>query len=198
MFKRAIVNTILLSVVLCFTACPPSNPKVVIATDLGNITLELDSKHAPISTHNFVQYIKENRWEGATFYRTVRLDNQPNKAAEVKIEVIQGGLNPDGKHPNYLPPIPIETTKETGILHKEGVISMARDEPNSATAEFFICINEQPQLDFGGKRNPDGQGFAAFGRVVKGMEVVRKIQAQKDNTQMLVQPIKIKSVRLLN
>src|SRR5262249_54775092 len=73
------------------------------------------------------------------------------------------------------PPIPLETTKATGLRHRDGTVSMARMSPNSATSDFFICIGDQPALDFGGKRNPDGQGFAAFGRVVRGTGVVQKI-----------------------
>jgi len=80
---------------------------------------------------------------------------------------------------NSFAPIRHETTMETGILHKDGVISMARDKPGSATSEFFICINDQPALDFGGKRQPDGQGFAAFGKVISGMNIIRKIQMVK-------------------
>jgi peptidyl-prolyl cis-trans isomerase A (cyclophilin A) len=95
---------------------------------------------------------------------------------------------PDG---SQLDSIKIETTKTTGLLHKNGTLSMARSGPNSATSEFFICINDQPALDYGGARNPDGQGFAAFGQVISGMEVVKKIQSQKDTAQHLVEPIKI-------
>jgi peptidyl-prolyl cis-trans isomerase A (cyclophilin A) len=97
-----------------------------------------------------------------------------------------------------LPPIAHETTTQTGILHKDGVISMARLEPGTATSEFFICVGDQPELDFGGKRNPDGQGFAAFGRVIKGMEVVRRIQQQPDKKQFLDPVIKITQFKLLS
>jgi peptidyl-prolyl cis-trans isomerase A (cyclophilin A) len=100
--------------------------------------------------------------------------------------------------PLSLPPIVHETTDKTGILHKDGVISMARMEPGSVSSEFFICVGDQPELDFGGKRNPDGQGFAAFGKVIKGMDVVRKIQSQLDEKQMLITPFKIlKIIRVI-
>lgn len=99
------------------------------------------------------------------------LNNQPKDS--IKIEVIQGGEIDSTK---VFAPIPLETTKQTGISHKNGTLSMARDKPNSATTNFFICINDQPSLDYGGKRNKDGQGFAAFGSVIKGMEIVKKIQ----------------------
>jgi len=122
------------------------------------------------------------------------MDNQPNNF--IKIEVIQGGLGFD-ESPLSLSPIVHESTDKTGILHKDGVISMARVEPGSASSEFFICIGDQPELDFGGKRNPDGQGFAAFGKVIKGMDVVRKIQSQPDQKQMLIKPVKVLEVNRL-
>jgi peptidyl-prolyl cis-trans isomerase A (cyclophilin A) len=167
-------------------------PQVVIETELGKIVVEIYSDKAPITAANFLRYVKENRFKGATFYRVVTPDNQPNNA--VKIEVIQGGLGDN--NPQELPPISHETTELTGILHKDGVISMARLAPGSASSEFFICVGDQPELDFGGKRNPDGQGFAAFGKVIEGMDVVRKIQQQPSKDQYLVQPIKINSVSL--
>jgi len=106
---------------------------------------------------------------GGTFYRTVSPKNDNNPAT---ISVIQGGLGDGGKR---LPPIAHETTKITGLRHRDGVISMARDAPGSATSEFFICLGDNPALDHGGARNKDGQGFAAFGRVAEGMDVVRAI-----------------------
>ncbi|MBN2614706.1 MAG: peptidylprolyl isomerase [Bacteroidales bacterium] len=168
------------------------DPHVLIETTLGTIEVELYAAKAPLTVNNFLRYIKENRWKGAAFYRTVTMQNQPHN--KVKIEVIQGGLGDDTTQ--MLPPIKIETTKETGIHHLNGTISMARDKPNSATSEFFICIGKQPSLDFGGKRNPDGQGFTAFGRVVKGMKIVREIQQQPAKGQMLTPPVKILRIRL--
>src|SRR5436309_15269225 len=92
------------------------------------------------------------------------------------------------------PPVKLERTRDTKLAHKDGTISMARDGPDTATSDFFICVGGQPELDFGGKRNPDGQGFAAFGRVVKGMDVVRKIQQAPADGQVLKPPVKILSV----
>jgi peptidyl-prolyl cis-trans isomerase A (cyclophilin A) len=110
------------------------------------------------------------------------MDNQPNN--DVKIEVIQGGLG-WGEQIERLDSIPMETTEETGIKHLNGTISMARSTPGSATSEFFICVGEQPELDFNGLRNPDGQGFAAFGKVIKGMDVVHKIHQSPSKNQLL-------------
>lgn len=176
-----------------FSACTKSNPQIELLTDHGRILLDIYEDDAPITASNFLRYVDEKRFEGATFYRVVTMRNQPNN--DVKIEVIQGGLSFSGEHPNNLPPIRHETTKETGILHKDGVLSMARVEPGTAAGEIFICLGNQPELDFGGTRNPDGQGFAAFGKVVEGMDVVQAIQQLPEEKQMLVEPVKILSVQ---
>ena len=173
--------------------------KIWIKTSEGDIKIKLYAKKAPITVENFLKYIEEKIYDGGSFYRVVRLDNQPQSS--VKIEVIQGGLN-DDKTKKTFPPIELETTEKTKIKHLDGTISMARGEPNSATSEFFICVNAQPELDFGGKRNTDGKGFAAFGKVIKGMDVVRKIQAKETKIwkgnkqpQVLAEPVKIISIR---
>ena len=159
---------------------------VVIETELGVIEAEIDTVHAPISGANFLRYVDAGLYNGARFHRSVKPDNQPNN--DVKIEVIQAGLAPGTKG---FPAIPLERTSVTGLSHKDGSLSMARNGPDTGTSDFSICVGDQPSLDFAGKRNPDGQGFAAFGRVTKGMDVVRKIQAQPVELQRLTPPIKI-------
>lgn len=168
-----------------------SNPSIVIETELGDIVVELYSDKAPITVANFLRYVDENRLKEATFYRTVRDDNQPD--SKVKIDVIQGGLYEDN-HPMMLDPIVHENTEQTGIKHTDGIISMARNEPGTATSEFFICIGDQAKLDFGGNRNSDGAGYAAFGKVTKGMDVVRKIHQSNAVGQYLEPRIKILSI----
>lgn len=175
-----------------FLGLANQTPRVLIKTELGDITVDIYEKDAPITAANFLKYVGNNLFDGATFYRVVTMDNQPNN--DVKIEVIQGGLG-FGESEERFPPIEHETTVRTRIKHKDGVISMARNEPGSASSEIFICINDQPELDFGGQRNPDGQGFAAFGKVIKGMDIVRKIQQQPVEGQMLNPKIKIFSIR---
>lgn len=175
-------------------SCGNKNPKIAIKTEFGDVIIELYKKEAPCTVSNFLKYIDENRFDEATFYRVVRMDNQPDN--ENKIEVIQGGLFEDN-HPKALPPIKHESTQQTGILHKDGIISMARYEPGTATSEFFICIGDQASLDFKGGRNSDKQGFAAFGKVIKGMEVVRKIQTQNAVGQYLEPRIKIIDMLIL-
>jgi peptidyl-prolyl cis-trans isomerase A (cyclophilin A) len=165
------------------------NPKILIKTEWGEIAVEICQDKASVTAANFLKYVDAKLYDGSIFHRTVTLDNQPNNA--VKIEVIQGGqLSAD----KSLPAIKLERTTVTGIKHLDGVISMARGGPDTATSSFFFCINDQPELDFGGKRNADGQGFAAFGRVIAGMEIVRKIQKQPADGQNLKPPVKILSI----
>jgi len=167
-------------------------PHVVVQTELGDIEIEVDTAHAPGTAANFLKYVDARHYDGGTWHRTVKMDNQPDN--QIKIEVIQAGVNPDRAKDGF-PPIPLERTNKTGLLHKDGAVSMARGAADSATSGFFICINDQPSLDFGGMRNADGQGFAAFGRVVRGMDVVRRIQqAPNTEAQKLTPPIKILAV----
>ncbi len=190
------MKTLIIILLAAFVACCTctTNPKVLISTEAGDIEVELYTDKAPVTAGNFLRYVDSGKYNSEScFYRTVRLDNQPGK--KTIIEVIQGGFYRDSLIKKYqFTPIRHETTKETGILHRDGVISMARNEPGTASSEFFICIGDQPALDFDGKRNADGQGFAAFGMVTKGMNVARKIQQMKDTSQYLLQPVKIKSV----
>ena len=167
-----------LFVALTLVAPAPGAPpvRVLIETELGAIELELDAAKAPATAANFLRYVDARRYDGGRFHRTVTLGNQPQ--SPVKIEVIQGGVAPEHEKDDFAA-IAIERTRDTGLRHKDGTLSMARDGPDTATSDIFICIGDQPELDFGGRRNPDGQGFAAFGRVVKGMDVVRKIQAAR-------------------
>ena len=188
MIRTALVAVLVAALATGSLAGETVNPTVVLKTELGEILLEIWVEEAPVTAANFLRYVDERRLEGATFYRTVRMDNQPHNT--VKIEVIQGGLGFD-QHPNQLQPIAHESTETTGILHEDGTISMARNQPGSASSEFFICIGAQPELDFGGRRNPDGQGFAAFGRVVSGMDVVRSIQRRSSQDQLLDPEIRI-------
>jgi peptidyl-prolyl cis-trans isomerase A (cyclophilin A) len=123
--------------------------------------------------------------------QTGRMDNQPDN--DIRIEVIQGGINPESALDDFAP-INLESTEQTGILHVDGVISMARGSADSATHEIFICIGDQPSLDFGGLRNTDGQGFAAFGRVLSGMDVVVEIQSGEAAAQRLIDPVLIGQV----
>lgn len=167
---------------------------VRITTDLGDIDIDLDSAHAPVTVTNFLQYVDSGAYTNGRFHRTVTPDNQPRDT--VRIEVVQGGANPERQGARW-PAIPLERTNVTGLSHVDGAISMARGGPDSATSDFFLCIGDQPSLDFGGHRNLDGQGFAAFGRVTSGMDIVRLIQQQPAtgaNPQTLTPPVRIQQI----
>lgn len=166
------------------------NPRVLIRTELGDITAEIYADRAPITAVNFMRYVDAGLYDGTVFFRTVVMENQ--KPSEVKIEVIQAAGADEKKE---FPPIKLERTFATGVHHLDGTLSMARAEPDSATSSFSICVNDQPELDFNGKRNKDGHGFAAFGRVISGMSVVRKIHKAPHDGQMLAPPVKIISVK---
>lgn len=165
---------------------------VRIETPLGNIDLAIDTKRAPVTSANFLKYVDAGLYNGGRFHRATRPDNYtptpPNRPA---MELIQGGINPDQRNDGF-PAIPLERTSVTGIKHVAGVVSMARgNAADTATSDFFILLDDQPSLDHGGMRFDDGQGAAAFGRVVAGLDVVRKIQQQPVEKQALTPPVTI-------
>ena len=184
---------LLCALAMTFVA-PRAKPKVVIQTLMGDITVELEAEKAPNTTKNFLRYVNAGRYIAGKIHRTVTMGNQPDK--KIKIEVIQGGTNAE-QEKHAFSAIKLERTKDTGLKHLDGTISMARDGADTATSDFFICIGDQPELDFAGKRNSDGQGFAAFGRVIKGMDIVRKIQTQHAKDQTLTPPIAIKTIKVV-
>jgi peptidyl-prolyl cis-trans isomerase A (cyclophilin A) len=163
---------------------------VIVETELGAFTVTVDTENAPITAKNFLAYVDGGHIDHSTAYRVVTMANQPSETVH-KIEVIQWGPQASDEIPSAFPAIPHETTEVTGLRHKHLTISMARFAPGSASSEFFICIGDQPQLDFGGMRNPDGQGFAAFGQVTEGEDVIRKIFATaSSDTEYPPEPVK--------
>lgn len=171
---------------------------ITIRTAMGDIDLELYPDRAPVTVANFLAYLDAGHYNGGGFYRVVRYDNDNGNP---KIEVIQGGANEGGR--GAFPAIAHESTEDTGLLHVDGSISMARGGVGTATSEFFIVIGEQPGLDHGQPRNADMQGFAAFGQVVRGMDVVRAIDQLKappaeegsyTSGQILEEPVQITAV----
>jgi peptidyl-prolyl cis-trans isomerase A (cyclophilin A) len=171
-----------------FTSCN-TTVNCEIETTEGTILVELYPDKAPITVANFLKYVDAGLYTNGSFFRVTTAENEATR--DIKIEVIQGGKS-TGKD---FAPIEIETTQKTGILHENGTLSMARSEPNTATSSFFVCINAQPALDHAGKRNPDGFGFAAFGKVTKGMDIVKRIQSGKNKGQRLLKPVVIKSIK---
>ena len=157
---------------------------VAIQTSLGTIVVRLDVVHAPGTTANFLHYVGAGTYNGTTFYRTVSKANEPSS----RIEVIQGGLNPQAPNP-MIRPIPLEPTSKTGLHNTDGAIAMARtSDPNSGSTEFFLCVGDNRFLDAGG---PTGPGYAAFGKVIRGADIVRKIQRSHANGEMLAPPVRI-------
>lgn len=166
------------------------NPHIVIQTSPGDIEIELYPEKAPKSVAAFLSYIDSGYYRNALFYRVLNKDNQPSDA--FKAELIQGGIwRTRRDFLTALPGIPHETTQQTGLSHKDGTVSLARLEPGTATTEFFICLGDQPGFDYGGENNPDKQGYAAFGKVVKGMDIVRIIYNRPEDDQYFDPPVRI-------
>jgi peptidyl-prolyl cis-trans isomerase A (cyclophilin A) len=200
MFKRfAACAALILTAAVPAAAQEPPTTEVVIATEMGDITVALETERAPKTSANFLRYVDAKRLDGTTFYRAMRLDwgTQPNG-------LIQGGLQNDPKQ--VFPPVAHERTSDTGVKHVEGAISMARYDPGTATADFSITVSPQPGLD-ADSANVDPnlrEGYAAFGHVTKGMVVARAIFAAPVDPakgdgfmkgQMLAKPVKIFTVR---
>jgi peptidyl-prolyl cis-trans isomerase A (cyclophilin A) len=163
------------------------NVKVLVDTELGEIELEIDAGRAPLTAANFLNYVAGRYFDGGSFVRTLTPENQ--HTAKTPIEMIQAVVA--AKEKDAFPAIALERTSLTGLKHLDGTVSMARGEPDSATSSFFICIGDQPALDFGGSRHPDGQGFAPFGKVIRGMDIVRKIHMSRAQGEELIKPIRI-------
>jgi len=161
-------------------ATPQSPVTVVFETELGNIVMEVDVARAPVTAANFLKYVDGKFYDGGMVNRSVRPDNTTRHDVEIQVIQFQSDR---ARRSEMFPPIPLERTSVTGLKHVDGALSMARSGPDSATSSFSIMVGDQPELDFAGKRNADGQGFAVFGRVVSGMDVVKKIHASKTATQ---------------
>lgn len=153
------------------TPQPAAKPpvKVALETAQGRIVIQLHTEQAPITTRNFLRYVDQKRYDGATFFRASRAAGAPEYG------LIQGGVQNDPKR--VLPPIAHEPTTKTGLKHVMGTVSLARNAPGTATSDFFICIGDAPSLDADPAASGDNQGFAAFGEVVEGLDVARKILA---------------------
>lgn len=165
-------------------------PHVVIKTNFGDIEIELYPGKAPKSVKSFLSYVDSGLYKGGSFYRVLKEENQPSAA--FKTELIQGGIwQTNYKKGIALPHIQHEPTNLTGVVHNNGTISLARTSPGSASSEFFICVGDQHSYDYGGGANPDGQGYAAFGKVFKGMDVVKQIHHQPEDGEAFYPPIEI-------
>lgn len=174
-----------------------SEPTVDIETYYGDIILELYPEKAPKTVAAFLSYVDSGYYKNTSFYRVLKKDDQAMNVA--KTQLIQGGLwHTNFKLQQTVPGIPLETTKQTCILHQYGVISLARNEdPNSGNTEFFICLDDEPDYDYGGEASPDKKGYVTFGKVIEGMQYVREIHSQPDTNTAFVNPIKILNIKRL-
>ena len=209
---RVPLRAVLMSLVVSFAAFSPSGVRaareqeaqpplaagdvaVTIDTAFGKIVLAIDVAHAPITAANFLKYVDGGFYNGGRFHRATRPDNYtPAPPNRPPMELIQGGINP-ARRADAFPAIALERTSVTGLKHVAGTVSMARGTAaDTATSDFFILLDDQPSLDFGGKRFDDTQGGAAFGRVIAGLDVVRKIQQQPVTQQNLTPPVLMEKV----
>lgn len=171
------------------------NPHILIETQLGDIEVELFPDQAPKTVAAFLSYIDSGFYDKASFYRVLKTDEFPT---DNNTGIIQGGLwQTNAAKKITIPGIEHETTKQSGLTHQSGTISLARTTPGSANTEFFICIGDQSPLDFARRGTEDGQGYAAFGKVFKGMDIVRKIQAKKSHGDKFDEKIGITTISKL-
>lgn len=182
----------------CLFSCTQKTykePHVVIDTEYGEIEVELYPAKAPATVAAFLTNVDAGIFNKSSFYRVMKNDNVP---AQYNSGLIQGGIfRTDPAKQAQLKKIPHESPRQTGLSHVSGTISMARTTPGSATSEFFICIGDQQQFDSSSGGNYDGLGYAAFGKVFKGMKVAREIQNKKSNGESFVPPIRIISIKKL-
>ncbi len=183
MTKAAVHLFALAASALCLAGCGTENPQVELVTQFGTVRVEVDSARAPQTAANFLRYVDEGRLRGASFYRVRR---EEAELMQQTTAIVQGGLYLVDDTTRLLPAIPLESTRQTGLRHGEGTVSMARFDENSARAEFFIVIGDQPHLDWRDAQRP---GYAAFGRVVDGMELVRSIRGLPVDGERLRRPI---------
>lgn len=173
----------------------PGEVLVAVMTSMGEFTMAVDTARAPVTAANFLRYVDARLYDGGRFHRATRNDNYtPAPPKRPMMHIIQGGINPTRRSEGF-DPIALERTSATGIRHTAGTVSMARSGPDSATSDFFVLLDDQPSLDFGGGRFDDGQGAAAFGRIVSGLDVVRRIQQEPVSGQNLAPPVTIIAAR---
>ncbi|WP_246186278.1 peptidylprolyl isomerase [Phnomibacter ginsenosidimutans] len=191
---------VLVCMSVLWAQCGPSSneekdghPRIVIETQYGDIEAELYPDKAPQSVAAFLRFVDSGFYQRSSFYRILNQDNQPMGSAPA--ELIQGGLWGTGNKREYLKGIPHENTQQTGLRHINGALSLARQDTGTANTEFFICIGDQPGFDFGGDNNGDGQGYAVFGQVTKGMDVVQKIYRRPEENQYFTPQVDIITVR---
>lgn len=191
---RTILGCLLFTALFsCKSPSDPNKPHVLIRTQAGDIEVELYPLQAPRTVAAFLSYVDSGLYKNGSFYRVLNEDNQPSGSGAVKM--IQGGIwQTNHARAASLPGVPDEPTNQTHISHTEGVISLARTGPGTATTEFFICLDNEPGYDYKGENSPDSLGYTAFGKVVKGMEVVRAIYGDPQSNQIFTPPIPVADI----
>ena len=198
---KGFLKYFLLLIVLVNSRCSEpvkyDHPTIAIQTYFGDIVVELYPEKAPKTVAAFLSYVDSGYFKETSFYRVLKKEDQPSNVA--KTQLIQGGLwQTKIKKQQTIPGIPLETTEQTGILHTAGVISLARNEDTaSGNTEFFICMDDEPDYDYGGDASPDKKGYVTFGRVIKGMQFVKQIHSQPDFETNFNPPIKIINIKRL-
>ncbi len=186
------------ALIFCLFQAAAAPVLVVFETSMGEIVIEVNVAKAPVTSANFLRYVDEGWYNEGRFHRTVRPETETNTTHPIQVIQASRRRTARGEGPVW-PAIALERTRDTGLTHTDGAVSMARvaGRPDSGSSDFFIAIGSQPSLDFGGGRNDDGQGFAVFGRVISGMDIVKKIQAApvRPGTQTLEPPVGIARVR---
>lgn len=201
MFLNFSKSALLLFIIVAYSCTQThkkySKPTVDIETYYGDIIVELYPDKAPKTVAAFLSYVDSGYYKNTSFYRVLKKEDQAMNVA--KTQLIQGGLwHTKFKLQQTIPGIPLETTKQTGILHQYGVISLARNaDDNSGNSEFFICLDDEPDYDYGGAASPDKKGYATFGKVIEGMQYVRQIYQQPDTSTTFFPPIKILNIKKL-
>jgi peptidyl-prolyl cis-trans isomerase A (cyclophilin A) len=179
-------------ILILFWSCAEKKsqyPQIIISTSMGDIEAELYPDKAPKTVTAFLQYIDAGYYKNAVFYRVVM---QEGMSASMNTGLIQGGIWDSQKF--NLSGIPHEGTQLSKLSHTDGTLSLARNEPGTASSEFFICIGDQTQYDYGNNGVGDKQGYSAFGKVIKGMDVVRMIQQEPVNGDQLIKKIAINNI----
>jgi peptidyl-prolyl cis-trans isomerase A (cyclophilin A) len=188
------ISVLWLLIPIFILGCKGDSPDhIIIKTSAGDMEVLLFPEKAPKTVSAFLSYVDSGFYKNSSFYRVLSRDNQPTGANAA--ELIQGGIYKTNINRDYLPGIPHEPTSQTGILHEHGTISLARLEPGTAGTEFFICIGENPSFNAGGISRGDTLGYAAFGKVIKGLDVLMSIYNRHEVDQEFTPPVGIANIK---
>lgn len=188
--------------------------RIEIDTNMGRLTAEIYEEKAPKTAAYFLRYVDEGFYNGTKIYRSLREDNQGANTAKIDIvemgycnsyydRILRRGLGEGEAYDEtqgFIPPYPkisVETTEETGLKHEDGTLSLGRDNADQVDTNVFICIGNQPNLDYGGARHPDGYGFSAFGKIIEGMDIIKEIHSLPLEGQRIIKDITVRTIQRL-